>query len=38
MQIRTALKNVVTVYEAPRPEVAPLDMKETLKRRSKLNT
>ena len=32
------LGKVVTVYEAPRPEVAPLDMKETLKRRPKLNT
>jgi len=33
-----SLKNVVTVYEAPRPEVIPLDLKETLKRRPKLNT
>ncbi len=32
-----SLKNVVTVYEAPRPEVIPLDLKETLKRRPKLN-
>ncbi len=32
------LKKVVTVYEAPRPEVAPLDLKETLRRRPKLNT
>jgi wyosine [tRNA(Phe)-imidazoG37] synthetase (radical SAM superfamily) len=31
------LKNVVTVYEAPRPEVNPLDLKETLKRRPKYN-
>ena len=33
-----SLRNVVTVYEAPRPEVAPLDLKETLRRRPKLNT
>jgi wyosine [tRNA(Phe)-imidazoG37] synthetase (radical SAM superfamily) len=33
-----SLKNVITIYEAPRPEVAPLDLKETLKRRPKLNT
>ena len=33
-----SLRNVVTVYEAPRPAVAPLDLKETLKRRPKLNT
>ena len=33
-----SLKNVVTVYEAPTPEVAPLDLKETLKRRPRLNT
>ena len=32
------LKNVATVYEAPRPEVAPLDLKETLRRRPRLNT
>ncbi len=31
------LKNVVTVYEAPRPEVIPMDLKETLKRRPKNN-
>jgi len=31
------LKNVVTVYEAPRPEVTPLDLKETLRRRPKIN-
>jgi wyosine [tRNA(Phe)-imidazoG37] synthetase (radical SAM superfamily) len=30
------LRNVFTVYEASRPEVAPLDMKETLRRRPKL--
>ena len=32
------LKNVVTVYEAARPEVIPLNMKETLRRRPKINT
>ncbi len=32
------LKNVVTVYEATRPEVNPLDLKETLKRRPRINT
>lgn len=31
------LKNVVTVFEAPRPEVTPLDLKETLQRRPKIN-
>ncbi len=30
------LKNVVTVYEAPRPEVTPLNLDETLRRRPKL--
>ncbi len=33
----SSLKNVATVYEAPRPEVNPLDLKETLKRRPKIN-
>ena len=32
------LKNVVSVYEATRPEVNPLDLKETLKRRPRINT
>lgn len=32
------LKNVVSVYEATRPEVNPLDLKETLKRRPGVNT
>jgi len=31
------LKNLVTVYEAPRPKVIPLDLKETLRRRPKIN-
>jgi wyosine [tRNA(Phe)-imidazoG37] synthetase (radical SAM superfamily) len=31
------LKNVVTVYESPRPEVTPLDLKETLRRRPKID-
>jgi len=30
------LRNVVTVYEAPKPEVLPLDLAETLRRRPKL--
>ena len=30
------LRNVVTVYEASRPEVKPLNLKETLRRRPKL--
>ena len=29
----SGLNNVVTVYEAPKPEVVPLDRKETLRRR-----
>ena len=33
----SGLKNMVTVYAAPRPEVIPLDLKETLKRRPKIN-
>lgn len=33
----SSLKNVVTVYEAPRPQISPLDLKETLKRRPKYN-
>lgn len=32
----SGLKDVVTVYEASRPEVAPLNLGETLKRRPKL--
>ncbi len=32
----SGLKRVVTVYEAPRPEVIPLSLKETLWRRPKL--
>ena len=32
----TNLDNVVTVYEAPRPEVIPLNVAETLRRRPKL--
>ena len=32
----TYLKNVVTVYESPRPEVVPLSLEETLRRRPKL--
>jgi len=31
-----SLRNVVTVYEASRPEVKPLNLKETLRRRPKL--
>jgi wyosine [tRNA(Phe)-imidazoG37] synthetase (radical SAM superfamily) len=34
----SSLNNVVTVYEAPRPEVTPLDLDETLRRRPKINT
>lgn len=30
------LKNVITVYEAPKPEVLPLDLTETLRRRPNL--
>ncbi|MEA1872107.1 MAG: radical SAM protein [Chloroflexota bacterium] len=30
------LRNVITVYEAPKPEVRPLDLAETLRRRPKL--
>jgi wyosine [tRNA(Phe)-imidazoG37] synthetase (radical SAM superfamily) len=30
------LRNVVSVYEAPKPEVMPLDLTETLRRRPKL--
>jgi len=30
------LRNVITVYEAPKPEVLPLDLAETLRRRPKL--
>jgi len=30
------LGNVITVYEAPRPEVMPLNLKETLRRRPKV--
>ena len=30
------LRNVITVYEAPKPEVLPLDLMETLRRRPKL--
>jgi len=30
------LKNVVTVYESPRPDVAPLDIEATLQRRPRL--
>ena len=33
MEKFSGLKNVVTVYEAPRPEVTPIDRKETLRRR-----
>ena len=32
----SSLKNVVTVYEAPKVEVIPLDVEETLRRRPKL--
>jgi len=32
----TGLRGVVTVYEALRPEVTPLNLKETLRRRPKL--
>ena len=35
-QAFSALRGVVTVYEAPRPEVIPLDLEETLLRRPKL--
>jgi len=31
----SGVKRVVTVYETPRPEVAPLNLKETLRRRPK---
>jgi len=31
------LRNVITVYEAPKPEVRPLDLAETLRRRPELN-
>jgi wyosine [tRNA(Phe)-imidazoG37] synthetase (radical SAM superfamily) len=31
-----SLENVVTVHEAPKPEVTPLNLKETLRRRPKL--
>ncbi len=32
----TDIKGVVTVYEAPKPEVTPLNLEETLRRRPKL--
>ena len=32
----STLKGVVTVYEAPRPEVIPLDLQQTLRRRPRL--
>ena len=34
----SSLTDVVTVYQAPRPKVIPLDLKETLRRRPKINT
>ena len=35
-QAFSTLKDVVTVYEAPRPEVIPLDLQQTLRRRPRL--
>jgi len=36
LPLETGFKNVVTVYEAPRHEVMPLDLTETLRRRPEL--
>jgi hypothetical protein len=32
------LKSVVSVYKTPRPEVVPMDLEETLRRRPKIYT